>query len=43
MHEVVMVYEKADGRQEWDVHKKNLGSDVRNLNHETGEFRLIAV
>jgi len=40
---VVMEYEKAQGRQVYDVHEKNLGYDVTSLNLNSGELRLIEV
>lgn len=40
---VVMEYEKAQGRQVYDVHEKNLGYDVTSLDPESGELRLIEV
>ena len=42
MH-VVMEYEKAQGRQVYDVHEKNLGYDVTSLDINSGELRLIEV
>lgn len=41
--ETVTAYEEARGFRVEDVHKKNLGYDLRSLNHETGELRLIEV
>ncbi len=41
--QVVMDYEKAQGRQVKDVHEKNLGYDVTSLDTTSGEFRLIEV
>ena len=41
--QVVMDYEAAQGRQVDDVHEKNLGYDVRSLDVESGEQRLIEV
>lgn len=40
---VVMEYEKALGRQVYDVHEKNLGYDVTSLDLNSGELRLIEV
>ncbi len=40
---VVMDYEKAQGRQVYDVHEKNLGYDVTSLDVNSGELRLIEV
>lgn len=40
---VVMEYEKAQGRQVYDVHEKNLGYDVTSLDLNSGELRLIEV
>ncbi len=40
---VVMEYEKAQGRQVYDVHDKNLGYDLTSLDVKTGELRLIEV
>jgi len=40
---VVIEYEKAQGRQVYDVHEKNLGYDVTSLDLNTGELRLIEV
>ena len=41
--QVVMDYEKAQGRQVEDVHEKNLGYDVTSLDGASGELRLIEV
>jgi len=41
--QVVMDYEKAQGRQVYDVHEKNLGYDVTSLDLSSGELRLIEV
>ena len=41
--QVVMEYEKAQGRQVYDVHEKNLGYDVTSLDINSGELRLIEV
>ena len=41
--EAVIAYEEARGSRVEDVHKKNLGYDLKSLNHETGELRLIEV
>ncbi len=40
---VVMEYEKAQGRQVYDVHDKNLGYDLTSLDLNSGELRLIEV
>ena len=40
---VVMEYEKAQGRQVYDVHEKNLGYDITSLDVNSGELRLIEV
>ena len=42
MH-VVMEYEKAQGRQVYDVHEKNLGYDITSLDINSGELHLIEV
>ncbi len=41
--QVVIEYEKAQGRQVYDVHEKNLGYDVTSLDLNSGELRLIEV
>ncbi|MCE5255109.1 MAG: DUF3883 domain-containing protein [Actinomycetia bacterium] len=41
--QVVMDYERAQGRQVYDVHEKNLGYDVTSLDVNSGELRLIEV
>ncbi|MBI3950364.1 MAG: DUF3883 domain-containing protein, partial [Acidobacteria bacterium] len=41
--QVVMEYERAQGRQVYDVHEKNLGYDVMSLDLASGELRLIEV
>ena len=41
--QVVMEYEKAQGRQVEDVHETNLGYDVTSLDAASGELRLIEV
>ena len=41
--QVVMEHEKAQGRQVFDVHEKNLGYDVTSLDLVSGELRLIEV
>jgi len=41
--QVVMEYEKAQGRQVYDVHEKNLGYDITSLDVGSGELRLIEV
>jgi superfamily II DNA or RNA helicase len=40
---VVIEHEKAQGRQVYDVHEKNLGYDITSLNVNSGELRLIEV
>ncbi|MFA6922229.1 MAG: DUF3883 domain-containing protein, partial [Gallionella sp.] len=40
---VVMAYEKAQGRQVFDIHEKNLGYDITSLDINSGELRLIEV
>ena len=40
---VVMAYEAAQGREGRDVHRENLGYDVRSLDLQSGELRLIEV
>jgi superfamily II DNA or RNA helicase len=40
---VVMEYERAQGRQVYDVHEKNLGYDITSLDLNSGELRLIEV
>ncbi|MEW6047839.1 MAG: helicase-related protein, partial [Bacillota bacterium] len=40
---VVMEYEKAHGRQAYDVHEENLGYDITSLDLNSGELRLIEV
>jgi len=40
---VVMEYEKAQGRQVYDVHEKNLGYDLTSLDLNSGDLRLIEV
>ena len=40
---VVMAYEAAQGREVRDVHQENLGYDIRSLNLQSGELRLIEV
>lgn len=42
MH-VVIEYERAQGRQPFDVHEKNLGYDATSLDLGSGELRLIEV
>lgn len=39
----VMEHEKAQGRQVYDVHEKNLGYDITSLDINSGELRLIEV
>lgn len=41
--QVVMDYERAQNRQVYDVHEKNLGYDVTSLDLNSGELRLIEV
>ncbi len=41
--QVVIDYEKAQGRQVYDVHDKNLGYDLTSLDINSGELRLIEV
>ncbi len=41
--QVVMEHEKAQGRQVYDVHEKNLGYDITSLDLISGELRLIEV
>ena len=41
--EVVMEYEREQGRQVYDVHRENLGYDVTSLDLASGELRLIEV
>lgn len=41
--QVVMEYEKAQGRQVYDVHQKNLGYDITSLDLSSGNLRLIEV
>jgi len=40
---VVMDHEKAQGRQVYDVHEKDLGYDITSLDLTSGELRLIEV
>jgi hypothetical protein len=40
---VVMVFEKSQNRQVYDVHEKNLGYDITSLDLNSGELRLIEV
>jgi len=40
---IVMDYERAQGRQVYDVHEKNLGYDITSLDLNSGELRLIEV
>lgn len=40
---VVMEHEKAQGRQVYDVHEKDLGYDITSLDLNSGELRLIEV
>lgn len=41
--QVVMEYERSQGRQVYDVHDKNLGYDITSLDINSGELRLIEV
>ncbi len=41
--QVVVDYERAQGRQVYDVHDKNLGYDLTSLDLSSGELRLIEV
>jgi superfamily II DNA or RNA helicase len=41
--QVVIDYEKAQGRQVYDVHEKNLGYDITSLDINSAELRLIEV
>ncbi|MBI3014843.1 MAG: DUF3883 domain-containing protein, partial [Candidatus Tectomicrobia bacterium] len=41
--QVVMDYERSQGRQVYDVHEKNLGYDVTSLDLNSGELRLVEV
>ncbi len=41
--QTVMDYERAQGRQVYDVHEKNLGYDLTSLDLNSGELRLIEV
>jgi len=41
--QVVMEYERSQGRQVYDVHEKNLGYDLTSLDLNSGELRLIEV
>jgi hypothetical protein len=41
--QVVLEYERAQGRQVYDVHEKNLGYDITSLDLNSGELRLIEV
>jgi hypothetical protein len=40
---IVMEYERAQGREVYDVHEKNLGYDITSLDLNSGELRLIEV
>ncbi|MDZ7393170.1 MAG: helicase-related protein [candidate division KSB1 bacterium] len=40
---VVMEYERAQGREVYDVHERDLGYDVTSLDLRSGELRLIEV
>lgn len=41
--DVVTEFERAQGRQVYDVHEKNLGYDITSLDLNSGELRLIEV
>ncbi|CAG1014949.1 RNA polymerase-associated protein RapA [Anaerolineae bacterium] len=41
--QAVMDYERAQGRQVYDVHEKDLGYDITSLDLNSGELRLIEV
>ncbi len=41
--QAVLEHEKAQGRQVYDVHEKNLGYDITSLDLDSGELRLIEV
>lgn len=41
--QVVAEYERAKGRQVFDVHEKNLGYDITSLDLNSGDLRLIEV
>jgi len=41
--QVVMEYERAQGRQVYDVSQQNLGYDITSLDLQSGELRLIEV
>ncbi len=41
--QVVMKYERSQGRQVYDVHEKNLGYDITSLDINSGQLRLIEV
>jgi len=41
--QVVMDYERSQGREVYDVHEKNLGYDLTSLDLNSGELRLIEV
>jgi hypothetical protein len=40
---IVMEHERAQGREVYDVHEKNLGYDITSLDLNSGELRLIEV
>ncbi len=40
---MAMEYEKAQGRQVYDVHEEDLGYDLKSLDPSSGELRLIEV
>ena len=40
---IVMEYERAQGREVYDVREKNLGYDITSLDLNSGELRLIEV
>jgi hypothetical protein len=41
--QVVLAHERAQGRQVFDVHERNLGYDLTSLDLQSGELRLIEV
>ncbi|CEK14059.1 DNA/RNA helicase, superfamily II, SNF2 family [Chthonomonas calidirosea] len=41
--EVVMAYERDQGREVEDVHEQNLGYDIKSLDRNSGELRLIEI
>jgi len=40
---VVMEYERRQGRQVYDVHTENVGYDIKSLDVQSGELRLIEI